>query len=119
MSTRYPQLTAQEFGTQPLPAHDTPKELGQSAEINRLLTAAVVSWRFRQILLTNPVAALTSGYRGEAFRLNAEEVRQVTAIRASSLQEFALQLLKNAETDSNNARVYENYQSPVRLAFSA
>jgi len=119
MSTRYSQLTVQEFGAQPLPATDTPKVLGQSSEINRLLTAAVVSRGFRQILLANPMAALTAGYRGESFCLNAEEMRQVTAIRAASLQEFALQLLNNAETESNNERVYETYQSPVRLAFSS
>ncbi len=109
----------QEFGVSSAPAPAGRNEIGQSTEINRLLTAAVVSRRFCQLLLANPVAALTAGYRGEAFRLSADEMHRVMAIRASSLQDFAQQLQKNAETDSDAAPVYETYQSPVKLAFSA
>ncbi len=119
MSTRYIPLTVQEFGVYPLSTHDAPNALGQSSEINRLLTAAVVSRRFRQLLLTHPAAALTAGYRGESFHLNADEMRQVMAIRASSLQDFSQQLLRGAETESEQSHVYEPYQSPVKLAFSA
>ena len=118
MSTRYSELTLQEFGASSSPVAAAQNAIGQSAEINRLLTAAVVSRRFCQLLLANPVAALTAGYRGEAFRLSADEMRQVTAIRASSLQDFAQQLYKSAEMDSVSAPVYETYQSPVKLAFS-
>lgn len=119
MSTRYAQLMVQEFGVSSASVAIAQNAIGQSTEINRLLTAAVVSRRFCQLLLANPVAALTAGYRGESFRLNADEMRRVTAIRASSLQDFAQQLLKNAEADPDTARVYETYQPPVRIAFSA
>lgn len=42
-------------------------------EYSRIMTAAVVSERFRKLLLSNPRLALKSGYGGEAFNLAAEE----------------------------------------------
>jgi len=68
--------------------------LPHSKEINRLLTAAIVSRRFCSLLLTDPIQALTKGYNGETFKLTAEEVQQIRAIKASSLRDFALQLIK-------------------------
>lgn len=118
MSTRYSQQKVQEWGATTAPATEAQNAIGQSTEINRLLTAAVVSRRFCQLLLANPVAALTAGYRGEAFRLNAEEMHRVTTIRASSLQDFARQLLQSPEPDSDAGHTYEPYSPPVRLAFS-
>jgi hypothetical protein len=44
-------------------------------------------------LLTEPAAALASGYNGEPFRLGSEEKDRVLSIRAQSLAEFAGQLL--------------------------
>jgi hypothetical protein len=67
-----------------------------SKEINRLLTAAVVSRRFRQLLLADPLAALHSGYNGENFRLTLDEINLVQSIHATSLPDFAAQLLDKA-----------------------
>ncbi len=64
----------------------------QDQEISRILTAAVVNSHFRQMLLSNPVAAIEMGFGGEAFSLLKEEKRQVAAIHASSLADFARQL---------------------------
>jgi len=67
-----------------------------SKELNRLLTAAVVSRRFCGLLLTDPLQAVTAGYNGETFKLSSEEVQQILAIKASSLREFAIQLLNKS-----------------------
>ena len=61
--------------------------------ISHLLSVALVSKKFRKLLLTNPAQALTEGYRGEMFRLNATEQKQVLAIEALSLEDFAEQLI--------------------------
>jgi len=61
-------------------------------EISRLLTAAVINGSFRQALLSNPVAAISSGFGGEAFNLGADVVKRVSTIRATSLADFASQL---------------------------
>jgi hypothetical protein len=42
-------------------------------ESSRLLTAAVVNRRFRQMLLADPGRAVASGYGGEAFHLRSDE----------------------------------------------
>ncbi len=41
-----------------------------SKELNRILSAAVVSRRFRNLLLSDAAAALHSGYNGETFELS-------------------------------------------------
>jgi hypothetical protein len=63
-------------------------------ELSRLLTAAVVNQRFRQLLLTNPETALASGYNGESFSLANEEKDLILSIRAKSLADFAAQLTR-------------------------
>ena len=64
-----------------------------SPEINRMLSAAVVSAAFRRLLLTDPAAALSRGYNGESFEIQPEELAQIVLIRATSLAEFADQLI--------------------------
>jgi hypothetical protein len=66
--------------------------VNRGSEISRLLTAAVVNQGFCTLLLTNPARALASGYKGEAFRLGAEEQALILSIRAKSLDDFARQL---------------------------
>ena len=63
-------------------------------ELSRLLTAATVSKKFRQLLLTNPRQALESGYNGEVFDLDAQVLAKVLSIQALSLVEFAQQLIE-------------------------
>lgn len=61
-------------------------------EYSRIMTAAVISERFRRLLLTNPGLAIKNGYNGEAFHLAADESRRIAAIRATTLAEFAHQM---------------------------
>lgn len=76
-SFRYLQSTGNEATTPPGLVSEQ-SAIVQTSEINRLLTAAVVNRRFCRLLLTNPLAALAQGYRGEAFRLNPEEVHRLS-----------------------------------------
>jgi hypothetical protein len=70
------------------------KEKTQShPEFSRLLSAAVVSQRFCQLLLSHPEEALAVGCNGESFSLSPQEKALVLAIQADDLQGFACQLL--------------------------
>ena len=68
------------------------KNFNIQQEFSRLLTAAVINGSFRQALLNNPGAAITSGFGGEAFNLSADVMKRLSSIRATSLAEFASQL---------------------------
>lgn len=61
-------------------------------EYSRILTAAVISSQFRQMLLSNPAKAIAAGFGGEAFCLENEERNRVAAIRANTLADFASEL---------------------------
>jgi hypothetical protein len=64
-----------------------------SKELRKLLCAAAVSVDFCQRLLTTPGQALESGYNGETFELTPRERALVLSLQASSLADFAHQLL--------------------------
>lgn len=66
-------------------------------EINKLLSAAIVNARFRQLLLTDPRAAIKAGYNGESFDLDEKTRTRILAITASSLSEFAVQLTSHKD----------------------
>ena len=59
----------------------------------RVLSAAVVSSRFRQTLLSNPRRAISSGYAGETFYLDEGEVAWMSSIRAENLADYARQMV--------------------------
>ena len=80
--------------------HSMPKP-HTPAEFSRILTAAVVNQQFCNTLLKNPSLALANGFCGEKFNLTREEKRQLLSIQASSLEEFAQQLI----ADKSMARV--------------
>lgn len=61
-------------------------------EVNKLLTAAVVSKAFCQLLLNNPAQALEDGYNGMRFALTNQEKELLLSIRAKSLSELASQI---------------------------
>jgi hypothetical protein len=63
-----------------------------SRESLRVLSAAVVSSRFRQILLSDPRRAINSGYAGETFHMDESEIAWMSSIQAESLAEFARQM---------------------------
>lgn len=112
---RYLQPVVDELRVYAVPSDQERLAFSASPEINRLLTAAVVNRRFCRLLLTNPVGALTLGYRGEAFRLNPTEVRRISAIRATSLRDFALQLLVNDEPEEKQETAYTRERPEVTM----
>ena len=63
-----------------------------SRESLRVLSAAVVSSRFRQILLSDPRRAINSGYAGETFHMDEREIAWMSSFHANSLAEFARQM---------------------------
>jgi hypothetical protein len=65
-------------------------------EYSRILTAAVINPHFRQLLLSNPGKAIDSGYGGERFHLAREEKTHVASIQATSLADFASQLMSTS-----------------------
>jgi hypothetical protein len=56
------------------------------------LSAAVINSKFREMLLNDPVKAVSSGYSGEKFELGREDKNRLATIRATSLAEFAARL---------------------------
>lgn len=61
-------------------------------EYSRIISAAVINRRFRQLLLNDPIKAISDGYSGEQFEINSEEKSRLSTIKASSLADFAAQL---------------------------
>lgn len=72
-------------------------------EYSRILTAAVINSHFRQLLLSNPGMAISSGFGGEDFHLPKEEKSRVASIHASSLEDFASQLTQSLDLVRGNA----------------
>ena len=70
----------------------SPKRQLSSSEYSRILSAAVINSHFRQMLLNDPVKAISNGYSGEQFNINNEEKVRLSVIRATSLADFATQL---------------------------
>ncbi len=63
-----------------------------SSEYSRILSAAVINSKFRDMLLSDPMKAISCGYSGEHFNLDHEDKNRLATIRATSLAEFAAQL---------------------------
>ena len=63
-----------------------------SSEYSRILSAAVINTKFREMLLSDPVKAISRGYSGEQFDLDHEDKDRLATIHATSLAEFAAQL---------------------------
>lgn len=73
------------------------------SELNRMLAAAVVSPSFCQLLLTDPVLALESGYEGSLFELSNQERDLVLNIEATTLAEFAQKVSEGQLECANKA----------------
>jgi hypothetical protein len=78
--------------------------------LSRLVTAAVVNQTFCQLLLNDPARALDAGFSGETFQLTPDERRTVLAIRATSLADFARQLLA-AQSENGHSRRQNGHKS--------
>lgn len=63
-------------------------------ECGRLIHAAVISRRFLDGLLTNPVKTINEGYCGEKFAFTHEEKQRIKLIRARNLADFSTQLMQ-------------------------
>jgi hypothetical protein len=76
--------------------HPDTKEASKM-ECGRLIHAAVISRRFLDGLLTDPIRSIESGYCGEKFSFTREEKQRIKHIRASNLAEFSSQLMQVIE----------------------
>ncbi|NJC97647.1 MAG: hypothetical protein C3F07_07210 [Anaerolineales bacterium] len=56
--------------------------------LGRVLIAAAINPHFCARLLSDPEAALSSGFGGEKFPVSGETMKAVSSIRESSLPEF-------------------------------
>jgi len=76
-------------------------------ELNRLLSAAIVSTGFRNLLITNPETALDKGYQGEKFNLSSDEYRWLVSVQATDLAGFASQMLdyQNKRTSTGDLAI--------------
>jgi len=79
--------------------------LGQNDEMNRLLSAAVVSKSFRNMLLTSPEIALASGYQGEKFNLSDADRSWLFSIKPVSLVDLAANMLTRQQNLSQECPV--------------
>ncbi len=64
------------------------------AEFGRLIHAAIINKRFRDMLLTAPMQTIEAGYCGEKFHFPRDIHDRIEQIRAGSLEDFSSQLLK-------------------------
>jgi len=60
--------------------------------LGHLLSAAVISPRFQQTLLEDPLSALNDGYQGSRFELSSEERERILSAQAHSLAELVTKL---------------------------
>jgi len=74
-----------------------PDSPSSNDEMNRLLCAAVVSKKFRNTLISNPKAAVTSGYQGESFNLSDEERGWLYSIRPANLVDLAANMVAHQQ----------------------
>ncbi len=75
-----------------------PSATNNFSELNRLLSAAIVSTNFRNLLINSPESALARGYQGEKFHLSNEDFHWLVSIQATNLPDFASQLLEYQNT---------------------
>jgi hypothetical protein len=88
-----------------------------SKNLNHLLSAAVISPRFRGLLLADPIAALKVGYNGEIFVLTSVEYAAVISLRATTMREWAAQLL-NALHHPNTDAMHHMPESKNEIRFA-
>lgn len=77
-----------------------------SPDLSRLFAAAVVSPDFCQRLLNNAAEALESGYNGTNFTLFPGEKALVLAAKASTLADFAQQVVSGQPVQPERTRTY-------------
>jgi len=100
------------FDTSPSQADTRPDYRSHEEELNRLLSAAVVSTRFRNLLLANPEIALASGYQGETFHLSNEDRNWLLSLRPASLVDLAANLVVYRQESRQDTKVAMPVEAP-------
>lgn len=77
-----------------IPIQSSKTGRSSNTEVNRLISAAIVSRSFCSMLLSDPAKAIAGGYHGEEFHMSSKTVQQVSTIHASNLADFATQLTR-------------------------
>jgi len=73
-------------------AHQDLREM--HPEYSRILSAAVINQRFRNLLLNDPDQAVSCGFNGESFDLSSKEKDDLSSLKGLSLADFASQLAR-------------------------
>jgi hypothetical protein len=82
-------------------------------ELSRLVSAAVVSREFCDLLLEDAATALRIGYNGSGpFHLTPDNQQLVLSIRATSLADFAAQLTESGRNEASSVVETES-QEPL------
>jgi hypothetical protein len=89
-------------------------------ELNRLLSAAIVSTGFRNLLISNPETAIANGYQGEKFNLTNDEYQWLASVQATDLASFASQLLayQNTRTPGSDLAIEVKIPSMSHLGYA-
>jgi hypothetical protein len=89
-------LSSQETGLSSSLAETVPT---LTDEMNKVLAAAIVDEKFRDLLLANPDAIMLGGYNGHTFNLGSEEVNFILSVQAVSLTDFAARWVIHKENN--------------------
>lgn len=73
--------------------------------ITHLLSVALVSKKFRRLLLTDPERALDEGHRGELFHLTPADRKRILMNHTRSLEELAAKLILATDEQAEEERV--------------
>lgn len=96
------------------PSGNTPvaidPHMAVKTEFGRLMHAAIISKRFRENLLANPVQSIEAGFCGESFHFTHELTDRIQHIHAASLEEFSCQLLQVLNNHSLREMTVIQYQ---------
>lgn len=65
----------------------------KNTELDKLISAALVSRNFRAKLLREPENAIHEGYNGEAFNIPPDIVNMLSQIKAPTLSDFVQELV--------------------------
>lgn len=66
----------------------------EASDLMRLLSVAIISRRFRELLLNDPATALDNGFYEQEFDLTPEERDFVLSMHATNLNEFAIEVTR-------------------------
>lgn len=108
--------TEKKATTEVLPKPSTRADLSRAISTNpkaisRLLSAAIVDRSFQKLLLTRPELAMANGYNGENFDLTDDDRALILTIRASSIKDFAAQLVRLRENNCSGEWVIRGKRS--------